>query len=135
MILGFEPKKGVTINFEEARKKIQTYIDNYHMEIQPDKRIDQISVGEAQRVEIIKTLYRGANVLIMDEPTAVLTPQECVKFFEILQELKKDGKSIIFISHKLNEVMEISDRISVMRPENILQLWIKKIQILQNLPS
>ena len=115
VILGFEPKKGVTINFEEARKKIQTYIDNYHMEIQPDKRIDQISVGEAQRVEIIKTLYRGANVLIMDEPTAVLTPQECVKFFEILQELKKDGKSIIFISHKLNEVMEISDRISVMR--------------------
>lgn len=115
VILGFEPKKGITIDFDKSRKKILEYVQNYHMDIQPNKKINQISVGEAQRVEIIKTLYRGANVLILDEPTAVLTPQECTKFFEILQELKNDGKSIIFISHKLNEVMEISDRITVMR--------------------
>lgn len=115
VILGFEPRKGVTIDFDASRARIQEYVDNYHMDIQPNKKINQISVGEAQRVEIIKTLYRGANVLILDEPTAVLTPLECTKFFQILQELRNDGKSIIFISHKLNEVMEISDRITVMR--------------------
>lgn len=115
IILGFEPRKGLTIDFEKARAVIQEYIETYHMDVQPDKRITQISVGEAQRVEIIKTLYRGADVLILDEPTAVLTPQECQKFFEILNNLRADGKSIIFISHKLNEVMEISDRITVMR--------------------
>jgi ABC-type uncharacterized transport systems, ATPase components len=115
IILGFEPKKRFTIDFEKARKEIQKYIDTYNMDIQPGKKINQISVGEAQRVEIIKTLYRGADVVIFDEPTAVLTPQECKKFFEILRSLKDDGKSIVFISHKLNEVMEISDRITVMR--------------------
>ena len=100
IILGFEPKKKVTIDFDKARKEIQKYIDTYHMDIQPNKRINQISVGEAQRVEIIKTLYRGANILILDEPTAVLTPQECRKFFEILERLRSDGKSVVFISHK-----------------------------------
>ena len=85
------------------------------MEIQLDKKVSQISVGEAQRVEIIKTLMRGADIIILDEPTAVLTPQETKKLFEILFNLKKEGKSLVFISHKLNEVMEISDRISVMR--------------------
>ena len=89
IILGFEPKKKVTIDFDKARREIQKYIDTYHMDIQPNKRINQISVGEAQRVEIIKTLYRGANILILDEPTAVLTPQECRKFFEILHFPKK----------------------------------------------
>ena len=115
IILGFEPRKNVTIDFEKAKKEIQKYIDTYKMDIQPNKRINQISVGEAQRVEIIKTLYRGAKILILDEPTAVLTPQECRKFFEILENLRADGKSVVFISHKLREVMEISDRITVMR--------------------
>lgn len=115
VILGFEEKKGIVIDFEKSKEKIQHYIDSYHMDVQLGKRINQISVGEAQRVEIIKTLYRGANVLILDEPTAVLTPVECEKFFEILNELRNDGKSIVFISHKLNEIMEISDRITVMR--------------------
>ena len=85
------------------------------MNIQINKKVNQISVGEAQRVEIIKTLYRGAEILIFDEPTAVLTPQETKEFFKILNTLKNDGESIVFISHKLNEVMEISDRITVMR--------------------
>ena len=115
VILGFEPKKGLQIDFDKARKEIQHFIDQYNMEIQLDKKVSQISVGEAQRVEIIKTLMRGADIIILDEPTAVLTPQETKKFFEILNNLKKEQKSLVFISHKLNEVMEISDRISVMR--------------------
>ena len=115
IILGFEPKKNITIDFDKAKKEIQKYIDTYHMDIQPNKKINQISLGEAQRVEIIKTLYRGAEIVILDEPTAVLTPQETLKFFEILNSMKEDGKSIVFISHKLKEVMEISDRITVMR--------------------
>lgn len=115
IILGFEPRKNFIIDFENGKKEIQKYIDIYNMDIQPNKRINQISLGEAQRVEIVKTLYRGAEIVIFDEPTAVLTPQETVKFFEILNSMKNDGKSIVFISHKLNEVMEISDRITVMR--------------------
>ncbi|OLS02661.1 ABC transporter ATP-binding protein [Tissierella creatinophila] len=115
IILGFEPTKNITIDFDKAKKEIQKYIDTYNMDIQPGKKINQIPLGEAQRVEIIKTLYRGAEIVILDEPTAVLTPQETVKFFEILNSMKADGKSIVFISHKLKEVMEISDRITVMR--------------------
>ena len=115
VILGFEPKKGLQIDFDKARKEIQHFIDQYNMEIQLDKKVSQISVGEAQRLEIIKTLMRGADIIILDEPTAVLTPQETKKLFEILNNLKKEQKSLVFISHKLNEVMEISDRISVMR--------------------
>lgn len=115
IILGFEKKKGIAINFESSKKEINRYIENYKMNIQINKKVNQISVGEAQRVEIIKTLYRGAEILIFDEPTAVLTPQETKEFFKILNTLKNDGESIVFISHKLNEVMEISDRITVMR--------------------
>lgn len=119
IILGSEPtKKGsrnLVIDFEEARKRINYYIDNYQMGIQLDKKVMNISVGEMQRVEIIKALYRGANILILDEPTAVLTPQEADKLFGILDIMRKDGKTIVFISHRLKEVMQISDRISVMR--------------------
>ncbi len=115
IILGFEPKKGLTIDFDKARKEVEKYINQYNMDVQLDKKVSQISVGEAQRVEIIKTLMRGADIIILDEPTAVLTPQEAKRLFEILNNLKQDGKSLVFISHKLNEVMEISDRISVMR--------------------
>ncbi len=115
IILGFEPRKGSSIDKQLAQQQIQKYIDDYHLDVQLDKKVQTISTGEAQRVEIIKTLYRGADILILDEPTAVLTPQETLKLFEIIEELKRDHKSIIFISHKLNEVMQISDRISVMR--------------------
>ncbi len=126
IILGFEPKKGLKIDFESAKKMVQQYIDQYGMDIQLHKKINQISVGEAQRVEIIKTLTRGANTIILDEPTAVLTPQETKRLFAILENLKKDGKSIVFISHKLNEVMEISDRISVMRQGQYIGTVAKK---------
>ncbi len=120
VILGFEPTKGMTIDFDRAKNDIQKYIDQYNMEIQLNKKVSQISVGEAQRVEIIKTLMRGADIIILDEPTAVLTPQETQKLFEILTNLKAEGKSLVFISHKLNEVMEISDRISAMRQGNYM---------------
>lgn len=120
IILGFELTKGAFIDFVGARKMIDKYIHEYDMDVQMNKRIDQISVGEAQRVEIIKTLSRGANTIILDEPTGVLTPQEARKLFEILFSLKAAGKSIIFISHKLNEVMEISDRITVMRQSRVV---------------
>ena len=116
IIVGSEPKKKrFLIDRDEAAKRIRYYIENYRMNVQLDKKVASISVGEAQRVEIIKALYRGANILILDEPTAVLTPQESEKLFEILETMKKDGKSIVFISHKLKEVMQISDRITVMR--------------------
>ena len=115
IILGFEPTKGLKIDFDKAKKQVEHYIHQYHMDVQLEKKVSQISVGEAQRVEIIKTLMRGAEFIILDEPTAVLTPQEAQRLFEILMNLKQDGKTIVFISHKLNEVMEISDRISVMR--------------------
>lgn len=115
IVLGFEPKKGLSIDFNKAAKEVMRYIEQYHMDVQLEKRVNQISVGEAQRVEIIKTLMRGADIIILDEPTAVLTPQEAQRLFEILNNLRQDGKSLVFISHKLNEVMDISDRISVMR--------------------
>lgn len=127
IILGFEPRESFDkIDFGKARKKISEYVETYKLDIQINKKIQDISVGEAQRVEIIKTLYRGANILILDEPTAVLTPQETEKLFEILENLKKDGKSIIFISHKLNEVMKISDRITVMRDSKYIGTVMKK---------
>ncbi|HHX67714.1 MAG: ABC transporter ATP-binding protein [Miniphocaeibacter sp.] len=116
IILGFEPRKSLNrIDFKKSEIIIKEYIDNYGLDIQLNKKVKDISVGEAQRVEIIKTLYRGADILILDEPTAVLTPQETIKLFEILRKLKEDNKSIVFISHKLNEVMDISDRITIMR--------------------
>lgn len=116
IILGFEPKKTMgRIDFAKARARIGQYIQDYNLDVQPDKLVSNISVGEAQRVEIIKTLYRGANILILDEPTAVLTPSETEKLFDILRSMRDDGKTIVFISHKLGEVLAISDRISVMR--------------------
>lgn len=115
MILGFEPRKGWQIDFNEAKRRALVYIEQYGLHAQLDKKISEISLAEAQRVEIIKTLMRGAEIIILDEPTAVLTPQETEGLFKILENLKQDNKSIVFISHKLNEVMEISDRITVMR--------------------
>jgi simple sugar transport system ATP-binding protein len=121
IILGFEPRRGPLIDFVKAQEMIREYIEKYDMDVQINKRINQISVGESQRVEIIKILSRGANTIILDEPTGVLTPQEARKLFEILTSLKAAGKSIVFISHKLNEVMDISDRITVMRQSKVIE--------------
>ena len=95
--------------------RVSEIADRYGFNIDPKKKICDMSVSEKQTVEIIKVLYRGANILILDEPTAVLTPQETEKLFEILRKMKADGKSVIIITHKLNEVLSISDRVSILR--------------------
>ena len=116
IILGKEPRKSLSrIDFDKSTELLKTYIDDYGFDIHLRKKVRDIPVGEAQRVEIVKTLYRGARVMILDEPTAVLTPQETGLLFNVIRKLQASGTSIIFISHKLNEVMEISDRITVMR--------------------
>ena len=103
-----------------ARTRIKEICDRYGFELDPDKKIYDMNVSEKETLEIVKTLYRGAEVLILDEPTAVLTPQEIRRLFMILRNMKEDGKAIVIITHKLNEVMEISDRISVLRKgENV----------------
>ncbi|MCR5684567.1 MAG: ABC transporter ATP-binding protein [Lachnospiraceae bacterium] len=98
-----------------ASQKISQIADRYGFLIDPDRKIYEMSVSQKQTVEIIKALYRGAQILILDEPTAVLTPQETDRLFEVMRSMKKDGKSIIIITHKLNEVMAISDRVAVLR--------------------
>ena len=113
IVLGIEDQKG--FNLKTAANDILSISHKYGFEISPQKKIYQMSVSEKQTVEIIKVLYRGADILILDEPTAVLTPQETQKLFGVLRNMKEDGKSIIIITHKLNEVMEISDRVAVLR--------------------
>ncbi len=108
-------KNGSKYNLKDVKKRIGEMCDRYGFHINPDKKIYEMSVSEKQTVEIIKVLYRGADILILDEPTAVLTPQEISKLFDVLRAMRNDGKSIIIITHKLNEVMEISDRVAVLR--------------------
>lgn len=116
VILGMEPKKnGIFIDMKKAVKAVKELSEKYGFKVDPRAKIENVSVGIEQRVEIIKILYRGAEILVMDEPTAVLTPQEVEELFKILLSLKNKGKTIIFITHKLNEVKAISDRVTVMR--------------------
>ncbi|MBR6232467.1 MAG: ABC transporter ATP-binding protein [Erysipelotrichaceae bacterium] len=105
---------------KKCRAEVEQICQKYGFDLDLDKKIYEMSVSEKETLEIVKTLYRGASILILDEPTAVLTPQEITKLFTILRNMKDDGKSIVIITHKLNEVMEISDRISVLRKgENV----------------
>ena len=113
IILGVEDEK--RYNIKEAKKRVKAITDKYGFSIDLDKKIYNMSVSEKQTVEIIKVLYRGADILILDEPTAVLTPQETEKLFDVLRNMRKDGKSIIIITHKLHEVLEISDRVAILR--------------------
>jgi ABC-type uncharacterized transport system ATPase subunit len=116
IVLATEPRYlGVLLDYDSARKRVRELSERYGLAVDPDARIDRITVGQQQRVEILKALYRGAEILILDEPTAVLTPQEAKELFEIIRSLKSQGKSIIFISHKLNEVLDIADRITTLR--------------------
>ncbi|MBU2510383.1 ABC transporter ATP-binding protein [bacterium] len=116
IILGIEPTdKGGVLKINEAEQKIKKLSDEYGLEIDPQAKVETLSVGLEQRVEILKALYRDVNILILDEPTAVLTPLEVKDFFQILRKLKKQGKTIILITHKLEEVLEISDQVTVMR--------------------
>jgi len=115
--LGNEPRKwgGLAVDRAAAREAVVDLADRYGFDVDPDARIEDVSVGEQQRVEILKALYRGADTLILDEPTAVLTPQEIEELFGVLRELTAQGKTIVFITHKLGEAMEAADEITVLR--------------------
>src|SRR2546428_3544606 len=116
IVLASEPRSaGVLLDYSGARERVLEISKRFNFAIDPDARIQNITVGQQQRVEILKALYRNADILILDEPTAVLTPQEATELFAILKDLVAQGLSIIFISHKLNEVLEIADRITVLR--------------------
>ena len=115
IILGSEPKKHSQIDFDEARTKINEMAATYGLEIDPDELVENLGVGQRQRVEILKVLYRGANILIFDEPTAVLVPQEVDDLFGALHGLREKGMSVIFISHKLDEVLRVADEVTVIR--------------------
>ena len=113
IILGLPGKN--RLNMEEAIKRIDEITSKYGFELDPRQKIYEMSVSQKQTVEIVKVLYRGANILILDEPTAVLTPQETERLFDVLRNMRKDGHAIIIITHKLHEVMEISDRVAILR--------------------
>ena len=116
IVLGNEPiREGVLLDESGAEERVRQLSQQFGLAVSPAALVSEITVGQQQRVEILKALYRGADVLILDEPTAVLTPQEATELFAIIRSLQADGKSIIFISHKLNEVLEIADRITVLR--------------------
>jgi simple sugar transport system ATP-binding protein len=115
MILGVEPKKGLSLDIEKARQDVMDVSKKYGLAIDPDALISNLSIGMQQRVEILKILFKGANLLVFDEPTAVLTPQEIKELYKIMDNLIAEGKTIIFISHKLQEVLDISDNITVIR--------------------
>jgi len=116
IVLGMEPvRDGVLLDERVAEQSVRDFSARFGLAVDPGARVDEISVGQQQRVEIVKALYRRAEILILDEPTAVLTPQEAGELFEIIRRLRADGTSIIFISHKLNEVLEVADRITVLR--------------------
>ena len=115
IILGKEPRKGIFVDYEEGAKQVEELAKKYNFKIDIRKKVEDLSVGTKQKVEILKALYRGVDVLILDEPTAVLTPKETEELFVQLKKLAKEGLSIIFISHKLDEIKEICDRITIMR--------------------
>ena len=116
IVLGTEPvREGIFLDEAAADRRVSDMAKTFRFEVDPDALVQDISVGQQQRVEIMKALYRNADILILDEPTAVLTPQEATDLFEILRTLQREGMSIIFISHKLNEVLDIADRITVLR--------------------
>jgi ABC-type uncharacterized transport systems, ATPase components len=115
IILGVEPNRMGFLQKDKAREKVMELSEKYGLKIDPDAYIEDITVGMQQRVEILKMLYRDNEILIFDEPTAVLTPQEIKELLQIMKDFAKEGKSILFITHKLNEIMEVADRCTVLR--------------------
>jgi len=115
IILGVEPNKAGFLQKDQAREKVMKLSERYGLHVDPDALIEDITVGMQQRTEILKMLYRDNEILIFDEPTAVLTPQEIDELMDIMRGLAKEGKSILFISHKLNEIMAVADRCTVLR--------------------
>ena len=121
VVIGSEPVRGVFFDRKKAEAQVAAMIDEYNFHISATAKVEALSVGEQQRVEILKALYRGADLLILDEPTAVLTPQEVEDLFRVMRQLKAAGKSIIIITHKLKETMEIADRVSVLRQGKMIE--------------
>jgi simple sugar transport system ATP-binding protein len=115
IVLGIEPRSGILLDEDAARERVAQLSKQFGLVVDPGALVADITVGAEQRVEILKALFRGADILVLDEPTAVLTPQEITELFAIIESLKADGKSIIFITHKLGEVLEVADRITVLR--------------------
>jgi ABC-type uncharacterized transport system ATPase subunit len=115
IVLAVEPHHGPLLDMDGAVERVREISERFGLAVTPEARIEEITVAQQQRVEILKALYRGADILILDEPTAVLTPQEARELFAVVQSLREEGKSIVFISHKLGEVIEIADRITVLR--------------------
>ena len=125
--MGLEGK----LNIKEAAEKIENICNKYGFEVDPKQKIYDMSVSQKQTVEIVKVLYRGADILILDEPTAVLTPQETEKLFRVLRKMRDDGKAIVIITHKMHEVKSLSDRVAVLqRMAVILEAMVtRKIQM------
>jgi general nucleoside transport system ATP-binding protein len=115
LVLGAEPRNGLLLDYKTAARRTRELSERFGLAVNPEAKVESLSVGTQQRVEILRALFGGAKVLVLDEPTAVLTAQESQDLFRILRELQADGTSIVFISHKLNEVLEISDRVTVLR--------------------
>src|SRR5438034_4771668 len=120
IVLATEPRKdAVLLDYDAARKRVRELSQRYGLTVDPGARVDRISVGQQQRVEILRALYRGAEILILDEPTAVLTPQEAKGLFRVVRDLAAGGRTTIFLSHKLEEVLEISGTITVLRDGHV----------------
>ncbi|WP_028064696.1 ABC transporter ATP-binding protein [Solirubrobacter soli] len=115
LVLGAEPKNGPLLDYKEAARRTRELSERFGLAVDPEARVQDLGVGAQQRVEILRALFRGAKVLVLDEPTAVLTAQEAQDLFVVLRNLKAEGTGIIFISHKLNEVLDVADRITVLR--------------------
>jgi simple sugar transport system ATP-binding protein len=122
LILGTEPVKGLSVDKARSEKELTEISQKFGMDINLKAFVKDISVGMQQRVEILKLLYRGADIMIFDEPTAILTPQEIEELYKVMRSLRDRGKTIIFITHKLREVMEISDRVSVLRDGRLISV-------------
>src|SRR5437870_2320753 len=120
IVLGAEPGNAVALDLKKAAGEIRKVSDEFKLAVNPHKTIETLSVGQQQRVELLKALYRHAQLLILDEPTAVLTPQEVEEFFAILRRMREQGKTIIIITHKLSEVLAISDNVTVMRDGRVV---------------
>ena len=120
IVLGAEPGSALSLDLRKAATAIRALSEEFRLAVDPEAIVEDLSVGQQQRVELLKALYRDAELLILDEPTAVLTPQEVEEFFNILRRMKEQGKTIIIITHKLDEVLAISDDVTVMRDGRVL---------------
>jgi simple sugar transport system ATP-binding protein len=144
VVLGSEPTRAGVLDFDAARERIRDLSKTYGVPLDPDRIVEDLAVGERQRVEILKVLYRGARILILDEPTAVLVPHEVEELFRNLRDLKDRGVTIIFISHKLDEVLEIADSITVIRdghtvatvkPQSVTARQLAELMVGSELPT